>query len=58
MCVRNYDLLCEKTHFACQTQHTMSDWPPKFTLDSASVLTLLTGDRFYSSADAAFERLY
>lgn len=30
-----------------------NNWPPKFTLDGASILNLLTGDRFYSSADAA-----
>jgi hypothetical protein len=29
------------------------DWPPKFSLDGPSILSLLTGDRFYSSADAA-----
>lgn len=29
------------------------DWPPKFTIDTAHVLELFTGDRFYSSADAA-----
>jgi len=28
-------------------------YPPKFTLDTARVLNLFTGDRFYSSADAA-----
>jgi len=30
----------------------MADWPPKFTLDASNILKLLTGDRFYSSADA------
>jgi len=30
-----------------------SDWPPAFSLDGPSIMTLLTGDRFYSSADAA-----
>ncbi len=30
-----------------------NDWPPKFTLDGQQILRLLTGDRFYSSADAA-----
>lgn len=29
------------------------DWPPKFTLDAEHILKLLTGDRFYSAADAA-----
>jgi hypothetical protein len=28
-------------------------WPPKFEIDPQRILTLLTGDRFYSSADAA-----
>lgn len=29
------------------------NWPPKFSLDSEQILNLLTGDRFYSAADAA-----
>lgn len=29
------------------------EWPPKFTIDAERVLNLFTGDRFYSSADAA-----
>lgn len=29
------------------------EWPPKFTIDTAHVLELFTGDRFYSSKDAA-----
>ncbi len=29
------------------------NWPPKFTLDQEKILTLLTGDRFYSNASAA-----
>jgi hypothetical protein len=28
-------------------------WPPRLTVDTARVLALLTGDRFYSSKDAA-----
>jgi HSP90 family molecular chaperone len=28
-------------------------WPPLLTVDTARVLALLTGDRFYSSKDAA-----
>ncbi len=30
-----------------------STWPPIFSLDGPSIMQLLTGDRFYSSADAA-----
>ncbi len=30
-----------------------SSWPPTFSLDGPSIMSLLTGDRFYSSADAA-----
>ena len=30
-----------------------SNWPPTFSLDGPSIMALLTGDRFYSSADAA-----
>lgn len=32
---------------------TSGQWPPKFTIDTERVLRLFTGDRFYSSADAA-----
>jgi hypothetical protein len=31
----------------------LSKWPPTFSLDGPSIMGLLTGDRFYSSADAA-----
>lgn len=31
----------------------LSKWPPTFSLDGPSIMSLLTGDRFYSSADAA-----
>ncbi|MGI8732830.1 MAG: ATP-binding protein [Pyrinomonadaceae bacterium] len=31
----------------------LSKWPPTFSLDGPSIMDLLTGDRFYSSADAA-----
>jgi len=31
----------------------ISNWPPAFSLDGPSIMKLLTGDRFYSSADAA-----
>jgi hypothetical protein len=31
----------------------LSVWPPKFSLDGPSIMHLLTGDRFYSSSDAA-----
>lgn len=30
-----------------------SDWPPRFGVDESNVLELFTGDRFYSSSDAA-----
>jgi len=30
-----------------------SDWPPKFSVNESGVLDLFTGDRFYSSSDAA-----
>jgi len=36
--------------------HGMNDknmWPPKFRIDEKKVLQLFTGDRFYSSSDAA-----
>lgn len=29
------------------------EWPPSFTLDQEAILTLLTGDRFYSNPSAA-----
>lgn len=35
----------------------VNDWPPKFTLDARRVLDLFTGDRFYSSADAAIREV-
>lgn len=31
----------------------MADWPPRLTLDGEKILSLLTGDRFYSASDAA-----
>jgi hypothetical protein len=31
----------------------LSKWPPTFSLDGPSIMALLTGDRFYSSADAS-----
>ena len=30
-----------------------SDWPPRFTIDQASILELFTGETFYSSVDAS-----
>jgi hypothetical protein len=33
------------------------EWPPKLELDSGRILNLLTGDRFYSSADAALREV-
>ena len=38
------------------TNHTSAsqpEWPPKFTIDHASILELFTGETFYSSADAS-----
>ncbi len=33
------------------------NWPPKFTLDQANILNLLTGDRFYSNPSAALREV-
>ena len=30
-----------------------TDWPPRFTIDQASILELFTGETFYTSVDAA-----
>src|SRR5438105_1836684 len=36
---------------------TTAGWPPSLTLDTARVLDLLTGDRFYSTKDAALREV-
>jgi len=38
---------------AFEESATPDTWPPRFTIDTARILELLTGDRFYSSKDAA-----